>query len=230
LLQEARVTGQLQHPGIVPVYDLFQGEGDRLFYTMRLVEGRTLRDAIGEFHTRRREARRREQAADRLALIALINAFVGVCNAIAYAHARGVIHRELKGGNVLLGEFGEVVVLLSRHRDLLAVSWKQLANLHREAKRPAPAIDALLKCKEIWTGVPIRLFETACDFAQVLPLLEDPAAAPERDRCTGLVLQSLDASIAHGFHDAKLFQTHAALAPLHSHPQWQSLLQRMATR
>jgi WD40 repeat protein/serine/threonine protein kinase len=113
-LREARITGRLQHPGIVPVYELVHGEpdpdGDSAaegpFYTMRFVQGRTLTDAARDYH-----AKRAAGTAGPLDLAALLNAFVSVCNTVAYAHSRGVIHRDLKGQNVVLGDFGEVIVL-----------------------------------------------------------------------------------------------------------------------
>jgi PAS domain S-box-containing protein len=106
-LQEARITGQLEHPGIVPVYELARPRDDRQpFYTMRFVKGRTLSEAARAYHDQRRAGR-----ADALGLPALLNAFVTVCNTVAYAHSRGVLHRDLKGPNVILGDFGEVVVL-----------------------------------------------------------------------------------------------------------------------
>jgi serine/threonine-protein kinase len=107
LLEEARITGQLEHPGIVPVYELARHPRDgRPFYTMRFVKGRTLAEAARDFH-----ARRRAGQAEALELRELLGAFVAVCNAVAYAHSRGVLHRDLKGQNVVLGDFGEVVVL-----------------------------------------------------------------------------------------------------------------------
>jgi serine/threonine protein kinase/Flp pilus assembly protein TadD len=106
-LEEAKVTGQLEHPAIVPVYELARRSADgQPFYTMRFVRGRTLSEAIRDYHRRRAAG-----AAGPLDLAALLNAFVAVCNAAAYAHSRGVIHRDLKPQNVVLGDFGEVVVL-----------------------------------------------------------------------------------------------------------------------
>jgi len=104
--REARVTGQLEHPGIVPVYDYGKQSTNQPFYTMRFVKGRTLTEAAREY-----QANRASGQANPIELIALLNAFTTVCNTIAYAHSRGVIHRDLKGDNVILGDFGEVVVL-----------------------------------------------------------------------------------------------------------------------
>src|SRR5262249_63049 len=106
-LKEAQVTGQLEHPNIVPVYELARRPDDaRPFYTMRLVRGQTLRDAISEYHERRSRGH-----ADPLERHRLLQAFGSVCNAISYAHSRGVIHRDLKPANVILGSFGEVLLL-----------------------------------------------------------------------------------------------------------------------
>jgi eukaryotic-like serine/threonine-protein kinase len=106
-LREALITSQLQHPGIAPVYDLVEtGNGQPPSYTMRLVKGRTLTEAVRAYHQRRAAA-----TNSPLEVRAFLDAFVSVCNTIAYAHARGVIHRDLKGQNVVLGDFGEVVVL-----------------------------------------------------------------------------------------------------------------------
>ncbi len=97
-LREARVTGQLEHPNIVPVYELGCNAGGKLYYTMKMVRGRTLTAALAD----------RRRLDDRLRLL---GHFVDLCQAIAYAHSRGVIHRDIKPENVMLGEFGETVVL-----------------------------------------------------------------------------------------------------------------------
>jgi eukaryotic-like serine/threonine-protein kinase len=106
-IEEAKVTGQLEHPGIVPIYELVRrAEDQRVLYTMRLVRGRTLADAARSYHRRRRAGE-----AGPLELRELLGAFVAVCNAVAYAHSRAVLHRDLKPQNVVLGDFGEVIVL-----------------------------------------------------------------------------------------------------------------------
>jgi serine/threonine protein kinase len=103
-LYEAKITAQLEHPGIVPVYEV--GDGKVPYYTMRFVQGRTLSQAIRSYHKKRAAGE-----ANSGGLVELVTAFVGVCHAVAYAHSRGVIHRDLKGQNVILGKFGEVLVL-----------------------------------------------------------------------------------------------------------------------
>jgi serine/threonine-protein kinase len=105
-LREAQVTGQLEHPGVVPVYEVGRRPDDQPFYTMRFVRGRTLAEAVAAYHGRRGRG-----AAGPLELRELLTAFVGVCQAVAYAHSRGVLHRDLKPQNVVLGDYGEVIVL-----------------------------------------------------------------------------------------------------------------------
>ena len=97
-LREARITGALEHPGIVPVYELGQREDGQLYYTMKRVRGRTLSQAL-------------QACADLGERLALLPALVSICQAVAYANARGVVHRDLKPDNMMLGEFGEAVVL-----------------------------------------------------------------------------------------------------------------------
>lgn len=98
LLAEARITGQLEHPNIVPVYDIGRRQDGRLYYTMRVIRGQTLSDALETART----------LAQRLELLPHV---ARACNAIAYAHSRGVIHRDIKPDNIMIGEFGETVVL-----------------------------------------------------------------------------------------------------------------------
>lgn len=106
-LQEARITGQLEHPGIAPVYELaLRPDDQQPFYTMRFIRGRTLSEAARAWHHTFGHTQ-----AGMLDFVPLLNAFVTVCNTVAYAHSRGVIHRDLKGENVIVGDFGEVVVL-----------------------------------------------------------------------------------------------------------------------
>src|SRR5262245_36575696 len=104
-LAEAKVTARLEHPGVVPVYDLVEREGEPPSYAMRLVRGRTLAEAVRQYH------QRAGKQAGTLELRELLGCFVQVCQTLAYAHSRGVIHRDLKPANVILGPYGEVLVL-----------------------------------------------------------------------------------------------------------------------
>jgi serine/threonine-protein kinase len=98
-LGEARIAGQLQHPGVVPVYELGNFLDGRPFFTMKLVHGRTLAQLL---------AARPSPGED---LPRLVKVFEQVCQTVAYAHSRGVIHRDLKPANVMVGAFGEVQVM-----------------------------------------------------------------------------------------------------------------------
>ncbi|MBK8978767.1 MAG: SUMF1/EgtB/PvdO family nonheme iron enzyme [Planctomycetes bacterium] len=97
-VEEAQIGGQLQHPGIVPVYELGIA-GGRPFFAMKLVKGKTLARKLAE---------RSSPAADRRTFLSI---FEDVCQTMAYAHARGVVHRDLKPANVMIGSFGEVQVV-----------------------------------------------------------------------------------------------------------------------
>ena len=108
-LAEAEITGSLEHPGIVPVYGLGKYNDGRPFYAMRLIKGSTLKQAIEEFH--RACPNNRDPGARSLALRALLRRLIEVCNAVAYAHSRGVVHRDLKPSNVMLGLYGETLVV-----------------------------------------------------------------------------------------------------------------------
>ena len=98
-VEEAQVGGQLQHPGIVPVYELGAFADRRPYFSMKLVKGRTLAELLGA----------RESAADDLPRF--LSLFESIAQTMAYAHARGVIHRDLKPSNVMVGSFGEVQVM-----------------------------------------------------------------------------------------------------------------------
>ena len=108
-LIEAEVTGGLEHPGIVPVYGLGTYADGRPFYAMRFIRGDSLKAAADYFHadaTLRSDPGRRS-----LELHKLLRRFTDVCNAIEYAHSRGVLHRDIKPGNVIVGKHGETLVV-----------------------------------------------------------------------------------------------------------------------
>lgn len=103
-LREARISGRLQHPGIVPVYELSSKPDGTPFYVMKYVRGDTLDKIVREceFDTQESSFRRRMSYLDNL---------IAVCEAIGYAHSKKIIHRDLKPGNIIIGEFGETVIL-----------------------------------------------------------------------------------------------------------------------
>src|SRR5438876_6943126 len=95
LIREARVLARLEHPGIVPVHDVGTLSDGRVFYTMKFVEGHRLNKHVESITT----------TLDRLRI------FLRICDAVAFAHARGVLHRDLKPANIMVGPFGEVLVM-----------------------------------------------------------------------------------------------------------------------
>jgi eukaryotic-like serine/threonine-protein kinase len=107
---EAEITGGLEHPGIIPVYSLgCDPLTGRPYYAMRFVRGDNLHEAIKRFHGA--DVPGRDPGERSLAFRKLLGRFVDVCNAVAYAHSRGVLHRDLKPGNVMLGPYGETLVV-----------------------------------------------------------------------------------------------------------------------
>ncbi len=109
-LLEAQITGRLEHPGVVPVYGLGYDTSGHPFYAMRLVKGDSLKEAISHLHQGFKGSR---DGLGRwvLALRQLLNRFIAVFNVVEYAHSRGVIHRDLKPSNILLGPYGETLVV-----------------------------------------------------------------------------------------------------------------------
>ena len=103
-IREARATAELQHPGVVPVHEIGELPDGRLYYTMREIEGRTLGAVI-------REAHAADDPDPGRVLRRLVEIFRRVCDTVAFAHQRGVVHRDLKPDNVMVGGFGEVLVV-----------------------------------------------------------------------------------------------------------------------
>jgi hypothetical protein len=116
-VEEAQIGGQLQHPGILPVYELGLDAAQRPYFTMRLVKGRTLAALLEE---------RSDCSFDQGRFLSV---FEQVCQTVAYAHARGVIHRDLKPSNIMVGSFGEVQV----------VDWGLSKVLHQKEPGGEPA-------------------------------------------------------------------------------------------
>ncbi len=106
-LVEAQVTGQLEHPSVVPLHDLGHDENGQPFYVMKFIQGRRLTDAIADYHAKKASS---DWPSD-LQFRRLLETFVSVCNAVAYAHSKGVLHRDIKPDNVMLGPYGETLVV-----------------------------------------------------------------------------------------------------------------------
>jgi eukaryotic-like serine/threonine-protein kinase len=107
-LKEAHITCQLTHPAIIPIYSI-QAVQVSAFYTMPFVEGETLKQIL-------RKTRQQERKGEKLdhiggSIPALMRAFITICQAIAYAHAKGVLHRDIKPENIIIGKYGEVLIL-----------------------------------------------------------------------------------------------------------------------
>ncbi|MCO4771009.1 MAG: SUMF1/EgtB/PvdO family nonheme iron enzyme [Deltaproteobacteria bacterium] len=102
---EAQVTAQLQHPGIVPVHDIGRLPTGEVYFVMKRIEGRSLAYVLDSL------AAGVPDEVDHWTTRRLLRAFIQVCETVAYAHDQGILHRDLKPGNIMLGEFGEVLVL-----------------------------------------------------------------------------------------------------------------------
>jgi len=124
-VREALITARLEHPGIVPVHEAGRWPNGAPYYVMKLVEGRTLKELFCEKQTLR----------DRLALLGHV---IAIADAVGYAHSEGVIHRDLKPSNVIVGEFGETIV----------VDW----GLARDTRRDVPEPEAELLVQARGTG------------------------------------------------------------------------------
>ena len=136
---EAEITGGLEHPGIVPVYGLGKYEDGRPYYAMRFVRGDSLKVATRNFH---KQADGKQKDYYGVVFRKLLGRFVDVCNAVEYAHSRGVVHRDLKPGNVMLGKYGETLV----------VDWGLAKIKGREDSQPTVADEVTLQQRSGGSG------------------------------------------------------------------------------
>lgn len=143
-VEEAQITGQLEHPNIVPIHEIGVDSEKRLFFSMKMVKGRSLAQIL-------KQSRSNVPTENAFGANRLLNILISVCNALSYAHSRGVVHRDLKPANVMVGDFGEVYVM----------DW---------------GLAKVLDRKGVETGVPMAIPVTARTAASAAAIL-----APSRD-------------------------------------------------
>jgi serine/threonine-protein kinase len=131
-LVEVEVTSRLDHPGVVPVYGVGEGRDGRPFYAMRFIEGQNLRKAIDGYHSE--NWRTQQHGAQRLELRRLLEHLIAACDTVAYAHNRGVVHRDIKPENIMLGKYGETLV----------VDWGLAQFVERDPKAKASGEETLM--------------------------------------------------------------------------------------
>ena len=162
-IDEAQTTGQLEHPNIVPVYELGIDDQGEIFYTMKFVKGTTLDDVLRGIRNGR------QKTIDKYPHGTLLTIFQKVCDAVAYAHSKSIVHRDLKPENIMIGSFGEVLVM----------DWglaKNMTSQRKEGTEPAP-----VPLPEIVSAKPVddlRGFETLHGLIVGTP----PYISPEQAR------------------------------------------------
>ena len=177
-LREAAITAQLQHPGIVPIYGLGQDD-DGPFYTMPFIAGQTLHEAIEAFHGD--EALQRDPGRRAIGFRGLLQQFIVVCDTMAYAHDQGVIHRDLKPSNIMLGPYGETLVLdWGLARRLGADDFSTDGD--RDAPSPSPWADDLTATGDV-LGTP--------QFMSPEQARGEPATPASDIFCLGLILYAI---------------------------------------
>ncbi len=163
-IDEAQLTGQLEHPNIVPVYELGIDDQGEIFYTMKFVKGTTLDDVLRGIRNGR------AKIIEKYPLGALLTIFQKVCDAVAYAHSKSIVHRDLKPENIMIGSFGEVLVM----------DWGLAKNM-TSARRENPAEATSTPAKEASAARPpddMRGFETMHGLIVGTP----PYISPEQAR------------------------------------------------
>ena len=140
-IREARATAQIDHPNVVPVYRFGVFEDEGVFFSMKRVRGETLRDVL------RKLSENRKGYARRYTLRRLVNIFLAACNGVSFANRNGILHGDLKPGNIMIGEFGEVQVMdwgMARYRpELDTIAERRKVHLdsrcgEAELSRPGP--------------------------------------------------------------------------------------------
>ena len=164
-IDEAQLTGQLEHPNIIPVYELGIDEQGEMFYTMKFVKGTNLDDVLRGIRTSK------AKVIEKYPLSALLTIFQKVCDAVAFAHSKGVVHRDLKPENIMIGAFGEVLVL----------DWGLAKNITGGRRETRPASGAAIAAEAAAMSAPpddLRGFQTMHGLIVGTP----PYISPEQAR------------------------------------------------
>ena len=133
-LREAKLTARLEHPGVVPVHGLVHDAEGKPCYAMRFIEGESLEAAIQRFHEAGKG--QRDPGEQNLAFRKLLTRFVAVCHTMAYAHKCGIVHRDIKPANIMLGDYGETLVV-----DWGLAKWWPGTDVRSSEEKSAPARD-----------------------------------------------------------------------------------------
>lgn len=108
-VKEARITAQLTHPSIIPIYQIYPGDGKSTYYTMPYVEGKTLKQFLRDVRTIEKEGFKSDEVGG--SIPSFMRIFLSICQAVAYAHSLGVLHRDIKPENIIVGKYGQVSIL-----------------------------------------------------------------------------------------------------------------------
>jgi serine/threonine protein kinase/tetratricopeptide (TPR) repeat protein len=162
-LSESQITGQLEHPSIVPLHDLGRNETGELYSVMKFVQGCSLKQRLESFHA----TQTREDWPHQVEFLRLLEAFVSICRAVDYAHSRGVLHRDIKPDNIMLGSYGEALLLdwgLAKALNQPADAVEENHALHRPSRPPGLA--------------PVHLLTGSSAATQVGAIIGSPAYMP----------------------------------------------------
>ena len=149
--REAEITARLEHPGIVPIYGLGRDEGGNLCYAMRFIEGDTLDQSIEGFYAERKVDQRLGPLESDRTFRGLVQRFKTACTTVAYAHSRGVLHRDLKPPNIMFGPFDETLVLDWGLGKIIRGDAVTPADAEQEASCPSPRSEEIQTRRSIGT-------------------------------------------------------------------------------